>query len=147
MGDERERADEQGNFSHYRRRFLKGLGMVGVATGVAATGAGPARAAWGGSTFQDALGDFFQDHYQRMTPDEMKDALARIERKAQRKFGVDITCVDTAADGRCRVRLRAEHLQVHRLPQVRARPASRRTTRAATRRSSTSACWRWRRAA
>jgi molybdopterin-containing oxidoreductase family iron-sulfur binding subunit len=95
MSDERERRDEQGNFSHYRRRFLKGLGMVGVATGVAAAGAGPARAAWGGSTFQDALGDFFQDHYQRMTPEEMKDALARIERKAKRKYGVDITCVDT----------------------------------------------------
>ncbi|MBL8541869.1 MAG: 4Fe-4S dicluster domain-containing protein, partial [Betaproteobacteria bacterium] len=91
MSDEHERPDEQGNFSHYRRRFLKGLGVVGVA----AAGAGPARAAWGGSTFQDALGDFFQDHYQRMTPEEMKDALARIERKAQRKFGVDITCVDT----------------------------------------------------
>ncbi|HQR54083.1 MAG TPA: hypothetical protein PLZ79_12505, partial [Burkholderiales bacterium] len=82
-------------FDHYRRGFLKRLGMVGVATGVAAAGAAPARAAWGGSTFQDALGDFFQQHYQRMTPEEMKDALARIERKAKRKFGVDITCVDT----------------------------------------------------
>jgi len=95
MSDEPEHFDESDTFSHYRRRFLKGLGTVGVATGVAATTAAPARAAWGGSTFQDALGDFFQDHYQRMTPEEMKDALARIERKAKRKFGVDITCVDT----------------------------------------------------
>jgi molybdopterin-containing oxidoreductase family iron-sulfur binding subunit len=95
MSDERERPAEGDNFSHYRRHFLKGLGTVGVAAGVAATGAAPARAAWGGSTLGDALGDFFQDHYQRMTPEEMKDALARIERKAKRKFGVDITCVDT----------------------------------------------------
>jgi len=95
MDDERKASDEPGNFSHYRRKFLKGLGTVGVAGGVAAAGAGPARAAWGGSTFQDALGDFFQDHYQRMTPEEMRDALARIERNAKRRFGVDITCVDT----------------------------------------------------
>ena len=95
MSDEHERPAEGDNFSHYRRHFLKGLGTVGAAAGVAATGAAPARAAWGGSTLGDALGDFFQDHYQRMTPDEMKDALARIERKAKRKFGVDITCVDT----------------------------------------------------
>jgi molybdopterin-containing oxidoreductase family iron-sulfur binding subunit len=95
MSDESERPAQGDNFSHYRRHFLKGLGTVGVAAGVAATGAAPARAAWGGSTLKDALGDFFQDHYQRMTPEEMKDALARIERKAKRKFGVDITCVDT----------------------------------------------------
>lgn len=95
MSDEHERPAQGDNFSHYRRRFLKGLSTVGVAAGVAATGAAPARAAWGGSTLGDALGDFFQDHYQRMTPEEMKDALARIERKAKRKFGVDITCVDT----------------------------------------------------
>ncbi len=95
MSDEPERPAQGDNFSHYRRHFLKGLGTVGVAAGVAATGAAPARAAWGGSTLKDALGDFFQDHYQRMTPEEMKDALARIERKAKRKFGVDITCVDT----------------------------------------------------
>ena len=95
MSDESERCDERDKFSHYRRRFLKGLGTVGVATGVAAAGAGPVRAAWGGSSLQDAMGDFFQDHYQRMTPEEMKDALARIERKAKRKFGMDITCVDT----------------------------------------------------
>ncbi len=95
MSDEPGRPAQGDNFSHYRRHFLKGLGTVGVAAGVAATGAAPARAAWGGSTLKDALGDFFQDHYQRMTPEEMKDALARIERKAKRKFGVDITCVDT----------------------------------------------------
>jgi len=56
---------------------------------------GPAQAAWGGRTLQDALGGFFQDHYQRMTPQEIQDALARIERKAKRTYGVNITCEDT----------------------------------------------------
>lgn len=95
MSDERASQDRHDQFGHYRRRFLKGLGMVGVATGVAAAGSGAARAAWGGSTLADAMGDFFQDHYQRMTKEELKEALARIERKSKRKFGVDIRCVDT----------------------------------------------------
>ena len=80
---------------HYRRRFLKGLAQVGAAGSVAASGTGVAKAAWGGSTLQDVLGGFFQDHYQRMTPDEIQAALERIERRAKRKLGVDIVCVDT----------------------------------------------------
>jgi molybdopterin-containing oxidoreductase family iron-sulfur binding subunit len=44
---------------------------------------------------QDALGGFFQDQYQKMTPEEMTEALARIERKVRRKTGVDITCENT----------------------------------------------------
>jgi molybdopterin-containing oxidoreductase family iron-sulfur binding subunit len=80
---------------HYRRGFLKRLSTVGAATGISASASTPARAAWGGSTLQDALGSFFQDHYQRMSPDEISSALARIERKAKRKFGVEITCEDT----------------------------------------------------
>lgn len=79
---------------HYRRQFFKRLGQVGAA-GVAVTASAPAKAAWGGSTLADAMGSFFQSHYQRMTKDEMRDALARIERKAKRQHGVDITCEDT----------------------------------------------------
>ena len=94
MTDERDEPVAGDGFSHYRRRFLKGLGQVGVAAGVAVSGSGAARAAWGGSTLQDAMGAFFQQQYQRMTPEEMKDALARIERKAKRRFGVEITCED-----------------------------------------------------
>jgi len=44
---------------------------------------------------QDAFGSFFQDQYKRMTPEEIEEALARIERKAKRRFGVDIKCEDT----------------------------------------------------
>ncbi len=78
-----------------RRSFLKGVAQVGLAGGAAATTAGVAHAAWGGATLQDALGSFFQDQYQRMTPDEIAAALARIERKAQRQLGVAITCENT----------------------------------------------------
>lgn len=75
--------------SHSRRNFVKGLGAVGVA---AATGP-----AWGGATLREAMGDFFQDHYQRMSREEIDDALARIERKAERQFGKAITCENTPA--------------------------------------------------
>jgi molybdopterin-containing oxidoreductase family iron-sulfur binding subunit len=77
-------------FDGYRRRFLSGVAAAG-----AAGGAGVAQAAWGGSTLQDALGSFFQDHYQRMSPDEIRSALERIERRARRQHGADIQCVDT----------------------------------------------------
>lgn len=76
----------------YRRRFLKGL--TGVATAAAGT---KAVGAWGGSTLGDTFADFFQSHYQRMTPDEVQKTLARIERKAKRRYGVDIECKDTPA--------------------------------------------------
>ena len=77
-----------------RRTFLKGVAAAGVAgTAVAATAAGVP--SWGGESMQDALGGFFQDQYQKMTDEEMADALSRIERNAKRKFGVDISCEDT----------------------------------------------------
>lgn len=72
----------------YRRRFLQRLGTAAAA----AAASGPA---WGGSTLGDAFADFFQDHYQRMTPEEIQATLARIERKAQRRYGVEIQCKDT----------------------------------------------------
>ena len=82
-------------FSSYRRRFMTGLAQVGAAAGAVASTAGVAQAAWGGKTLQDALGGFFQDHYQRMSPDEIAAALQRIERKAERQHGAPIHCEDT----------------------------------------------------
>lgn len=79
-----------------RRRFLSRIGQVAVAGGVAAAAPIGAQAAWGGATLREALGDLFQDQYQRMTPEEIAAALERIERKARRKFGVEITCENTA---------------------------------------------------
>lgn len=89
-----ESSQAESGIDHYRRQFFKRLGQMGAA-GVAASASAPAKAAWGGSTLADAMGSFFQSHYQRMTKDEMRDALARIERKAKRQHGVDITCEDT----------------------------------------------------
>jgi Fe-S-cluster-containing dehydrogenase component len=77
-----------------RRGFLKRLTMVG---GAAAAAGLPrvGRPAWGGSSLGDAMGDFFQQHYQRMSPEEIQDALERIERKAERRFGKAIDCENT----------------------------------------------------
>ena len=71
-----------------RRRFLKGLASVGAAVG----GAAAVRPAWGGATLGDALGEFFQDHYLRMSADEIDSALERIERRARERYGVEIDC-------------------------------------------------------
>jgi len=79
--------------NHSRRKFLTGLGVVGTATVGASVAMGTP--AWGGSALADVWGDLFQEHYQRMTPEEIQDALDRIERKAKREFGVDISCENT----------------------------------------------------
>lgn len=80
--------DGQG-FDTFRRRFLAGVATAGGAVATAhATGA------WGGQTLQDAMGSLLQDHYQRMTKDEIHAALERIERNAKRRYGVDARCED-----------------------------------------------------
>jgi len=89
--------DETGKvpeLNHARRKFLRGLGKVAVGATVGSLPVA-AKPAWGGNTFLEALGDLFQDHYQRMTPEEIEAALGRIEAKAKRRFGVDITCDNT----------------------------------------------------
>ncbi|VFN00585.1 MAG: prokaryotic molybdopterin-containing oxidoreductase family, iron-sulfur binding subunit [Candidatus Kentron sp. G] len=75
-----------------RRRFLAALGSTGAA---ALAGAAVGTPAWGGSTLAEALAGFFQDHYQRMTPEEIREALARIERRAKERYGVEIRCQNT----------------------------------------------------
>ncbi len=87
--------EREDGFDGYRRRFLARVAQAGAVGAVAAGGAGAAHAAWGGSTLKDALGSFFQDHYQRMSRDEIQAALGRIERNAKRRHGVDIRCEDT----------------------------------------------------
>ncbi len=74
----------------HRRKFLKQLGIIG-----AAGASGAAYGAWGGKALGDAFADFFQQHYQRMTPEELEETLRRIERKAKRRYGVDIRCKNT----------------------------------------------------
>jgi molybdopterin-containing oxidoreductase family iron-sulfur binding subunit len=48
----------------------------------------------------DMFGRLFQKHYQRMSPDEVKEAVARIGRRAKRQYGEDITVgTEPAMDG------------------------------------------------
>ena len=75
-----------------RRKFLKGIASVTAASGAAAS-----MPAWGGNTLSDTFADFFQAHYQRMTREEIDETLRRIERKAKRRYGVQISCKDTPA--------------------------------------------------
>jgi molybdopterin-containing oxidoreductase family iron-sulfur binding subunit len=76
---------------HYRRAFLIRLGITTAAT----VGATSAHGAWGGKSLGDTFADFFQQHYQRMTPEELQETLDRIERKAERQYGTEISCTDT----------------------------------------------------
>ena len=96
MGTEHDEKQEPQGVDHARRKFVKGIGGVAAATaGAAAAGTAMGSPAWGGSSFTDAMGDFFQNHYKRMTPEQIQDALARIERRAKRQHGAEITCENT----------------------------------------------------
>ncbi|MBF0273147.1 MAG: 4Fe-4S dicluster domain-containing protein [Magnetococcales bacterium] len=76
-----------------RRTFLCG------ATATVATVAGAGVLASMDSSLTETLGDtlegLLQKQYQRMTPEEIQEALARIERRARRRQGVTIRCVNT----------------------------------------------------
>jgi len=76
-----------------RRHFLKKLGGVAAAAGTATT----VHAAWGGNTLGDTFADFFQQQYREMSREEVRETLERIERKAKKRYGVDIHCKDTPA--------------------------------------------------
>lgn len=72
------------------------LTAISAAIGTAATlHIKPLQAAWGGATLQEVMQDFFQDHYQRMTPEEITAALTRIQNKARRDYTTKITCENT----------------------------------------------------
>ena len=69
------------------------LGSLGVLLGGGL--AGGARAATDeSSAFSDSIGDFFQKQYQEMTRDEIQEAIGRIQRKAKRRYDVDIQVGD-----------------------------------------------------
>jgi molybdopterin-containing oxidoreductase family iron-sulfur binding subunit len=70
-----------------RRRFLKRVGAVAAAASAPAV----AKGAWGGQTLSDAFADFFQQHYRRMTAEEVQETLRRVERRAKRRYGVELT--------------------------------------------------------
>ncbi|MBF0135860.1 MAG: 4Fe-4S dicluster domain-containing protein [Magnetococcus sp. DMHC-1] len=74
-----------------RRRLLQG----GVAGLLLAGGGSAVAMVDADKGLQDALATLLQKHYRQMEPDEVAAALARIERRARREQGVDITCRNT----------------------------------------------------
>jgi molybdopterin-containing oxidoreductase family iron-sulfur binding subunit len=76
-----------------RRSLLKKGGLLGFFGTL--LGAGPSIASkvteLDANRVSDRIDSFFQRHYQQMTREEIKEALARIERKVERKTGVGIT--------------------------------------------------------
>jgi molybdopterin-containing oxidoreductase family iron-sulfur binding subunit len=73
-----------------RRGMLRRGGWL---AGIAALFGGTAALAQkqvGDAATSDTFATMFQDHYQRMTPAELKAAIERIERKAKRELGADI---------------------------------------------------------
>ncbi len=76
-----------------RRNFFRKLGRAAMAVGV--TAPSMAAPAWAGATFLEAFGDFFQQHYKKMSREEIEQVLERIERKARERHGVDINCENT----------------------------------------------------
>jgi molybdopterin-containing oxidoreductase family iron-sulfur binding subunit len=82
-------------FGITRRLVLKvgaALGVVAALLGNRNALAQAARAAGADAeTLSDALGGLFQKHYKKMSRGEVKEAIARIERRAKRQYAVDVS--------------------------------------------------------
>ena len=72
-----------------RRRFLKTAVAVGGAAALATGRPNSAPA--------DLLSQLLQNHFQRLEPAQIAEVLSRIERQAQRDYGVAIRCESTPA--------------------------------------------------
>ena len=82
---------EGGRETVSRRSVLKKGGLLGtLAVLLGGGGALAQQAVDSDGALADAWGDFFQQHYKKMTPEEVQEAIARIERKAQREHGVEL---------------------------------------------------------
>ena len=79
-----------------RRDVLKLLGIGAAALGggsaVAAAAEAPGPETYG---VKDQVAEYFQDNYQRMTEDEVKAAIERLERKYKSQLGVDVKVANT----------------------------------------------------
>jgi len=78
-----------------RRKLLKGAGAAGVAMGVGTAALGLAVEGQEGDEFNDSLKTYFQKHYRDMSKEEVREAIARLERKAKRTYGVAMTIDNT----------------------------------------------------
>jgi molybdopterin-containing oxidoreductase family iron-sulfur binding subunit len=75
-----------------RRALLKRGGLLGTLLGLLGGGTALAQKATGidDQTLADAFGSFFQQHYLKMSEEDVHEAIGRIERQAKRAYGVDL---------------------------------------------------------
>ena len=84
-----------------RREALKMLGVGAAACGAAACAVSNAdspalkEVAPGEYTMKDRMGEYFQDNYQRMSPEEVQAAIGRLERKYKAQTGVEVHVANT----------------------------------------------------
>lgn len=71
-----------------RRRMLK-LGLTGSAALAGGAATALANAAASDQQLRDSFGAFFQRHYKVMSKEEIRGAIARIERNAKRRYKMD----------------------------------------------------------
>ena len=75
-----------------RRSLLRKGSVLGAVAAFFGVGSAVAQeAAKDDSVLADMWGDFFQQHYKKMSPEEVQAAIARIERKAKREYDVELT--------------------------------------------------------
>jgi molybdopterin-containing oxidoreductase family iron-sulfur binding subunit len=90
IGQQRKHLEEKQALS--RRTLLRKGGLLGALAAVFGAGSAAAQKAseLDPEAVSDAFGSFFQQRYQRMSREDIREALARIERQARRTYGVDI---------------------------------------------------------
>ena len=68
-----------------------------------------------------SLEDFFQQHYDLLTPERMERILTRIEKEVKERYGVDADVQDPKPIPRRAVRVSVEHQPLRRLQALRTR--------------------------
>jgi molybdopterin-containing oxidoreductase family iron-sulfur binding subunit len=65
------------------------MGLTGAAAAAGTASTALAAASVDGEAFNDAVAEFFQQHYKIMTKEEIGEAIARLERNAKKRYRVD----------------------------------------------------------
>ncbi|MCP4295729.1 MAG: 4Fe-4S dicluster domain-containing protein [Proteobacteria bacterium] len=82
-----------------RRKALKTIGLgATIAAGTAVATAAANQSEKSGISFDDQMGEFFQDHYKKMSKQEIKEALNRLERTYKATYEMDIKVENQPAE-------------------------------------------------
>ena len=73
-----------------RRSLMKKIGAAGATMALGSATTAFAKAAFEDEEFRDDWEEYFQQHYQKMTPEEINQSLARLERSAKRRWKVNL---------------------------------------------------------